>query len=237
MVTSQISTGDCYGDGSSTKEGRYICELGESWAYANERILKRSKYSLDYPSGDNNWFYPSIDAMCAIRDCTDVSLKDFYEILTDATTRVPAFFQALCDKHPSDTSVIRMAMAVSGHLNDAIQWNLYNNTGGDLYVDIERDCYPITHYMENGEKLCIAGMPSYFGTEFRMLETHSFYCPNRITIYEYSTSYGSNYFYGTFKDGVFLKSKRKFKDLSNWEYNVEGGCHSYTFTIQKSDGK
>ncbi len=58
ILTSYISTGDCYGTGNGENAG--CCEVGEMWAYYIENMLYKERYGGNPEFGANYWFKPQI---------------------------------------------------------------------------------------------------------------------------------------------------------------------------------
>ena len=58
ILTSYISTGDCYGTGNGDNAG--YCEIGEMWAYYIENMLYKERYGSNPGFGANYWFKPQI---------------------------------------------------------------------------------------------------------------------------------------------------------------------------------
>ena len=58
ILTSYISTGDCYGTGNGDNAG--YCEIGEMWAYYIENVLYKERYGSNPGFGANYWFKPQI---------------------------------------------------------------------------------------------------------------------------------------------------------------------------------
>ena len=58
ILTSYISTGDCYGTGSGENAG--FCEVGEMWAYYMENALMKERYGKNHADGLEYWFKPQI---------------------------------------------------------------------------------------------------------------------------------------------------------------------------------
>jgi len=238
IVKSQLSTGDCYGDGTSTSKGRYICELGESWAYANERIKKKTDFASTSPHGYDNWFYPTINAMEAVKTyCTGIRHRDYFKLLSSSMTNIDDFFHTLCIQHPSDSTVIKVAMATAGHLDSQTRWMIKNDRGTDLFIRIQRGFFPIIHYLKAGDTLCIAGVPSWMDTSFDALFRKGLIMPTFIEIAEFDMTHWlmlKTVFYDT-TSGECIASKRRLRDMSDWIVQSDTNGIKYIFSIKATD--
>ena len=58
ILSSFITTGDCYGTGNGDNAG--YCEVGEMWAYYIENALYKERYGSNSGFGLNYWFRPQI---------------------------------------------------------------------------------------------------------------------------------------------------------------------------------
>lgn len=97
-----IVTHGAYGDGSSTSTGRYICELGESWAYANESI----KAGCHPSELTTDWFYSSCVGIYNLLKNGTLTRKQMYDCLTTDIKSITAFKNRLIEMYPSKTSEI-----------------------------------------------------------------------------------------------------------------------------------
>ncbi len=97
-----IVTHGAYGDGSSTSTGRYICELGESWAYANESIKAGC-----HPSAlTTDWFYSSCVGIYNLLKNGTLTRKQMYDCLTSDIKSITDFKNRLIEMYPSKSSEI-----------------------------------------------------------------------------------------------------------------------------------
>lgn len=143
-----------YGNGESTSEGRYICELGESWAYAHERYLypgDKSGYSL--------WFAPSIDAIEALLEDGCISVEDYFSQLKCNTYSINDVYRGLITKNSSAKTKIDMAFAIAGVLDSQAQWKIENKADTCVTVSIKRNFMGIYHEeLKPNESIIIAGV-------------------------------------------------------------------------------
>ncbi len=98
-----IVTHNGYGNGSATSVGRNVCELGESWAFANEHLI--SNYAPS-SSNSNEWF---IDAICSIYHILDDNIltrKQMYDCLTSDVKSINDFKTKLIERYPNKSSEI-----------------------------------------------------------------------------------------------------------------------------------
>ncbi|HBH08031.1 MAG TPA: hypothetical protein DDX40_01325 [Rikenellaceae bacterium] len=58
ILTSFVSTGDCYGVGGGEHAG--CCEVGEMWAYYVENMMYKARYGVSPDFGFSYWFKPQI---------------------------------------------------------------------------------------------------------------------------------------------------------------------------------
>lgn len=99
IVSSKLKGKDVYGDGTENSTGMRICELGESWAYANERLLYDRKFT--YKSvGRSNWFGPSITSLFSLMDDETLSMADIYCCLSKDVLSIDELKQKLLMTYP-----------------------------------------------------------------------------------------------------------------------------------------
>lgn len=58
IMTSYLTTGDCYGTGNGENAG--YCEVAEMWAYHIENMIYKERYGKNPQFGRSNWFHPEI---------------------------------------------------------------------------------------------------------------------------------------------------------------------------------
>lgn len=97
-----IVTHNGYGDGSATTVGRNICELGESWAYANESI----KAGCIPGSLTHAWFYEGCNGIYNILINDILTRKQMYDCLTPDVKSITDYKAKLIERYPSKTSEI-----------------------------------------------------------------------------------------------------------------------------------
>ena len=95
-----VSQGFSYGDGTAKETtGKNVCELGESWAYANEFITSGSyRYGL--------WFDNTILSNYSLLRSSVLTRKQMYDCLTKDVKSIDDFKTALKKKYPSKSSTI-----------------------------------------------------------------------------------------------------------------------------------
>ena len=95
-----VTHGFGYGDGTAKETtGKNICELGESWAYANEYITSGS-YRYGY------WFDSTISSNYSMLNTKVLTRKQMYDCLTKDVKSIDDFKTALKKKYPSKSSSI-----------------------------------------------------------------------------------------------------------------------------------
>ena len=93
-----------YGDGTAKETtGKNICELGESWAYANEY------YSAGYSGVPGHWFHQNISAIKTLLNNGTLTRKQLYDCLTKDVKSIDDFKKKLVEKYPSKSSMINAA--------------------------------------------------------------------------------------------------------------------------------
>lgn len=110
IVTSWASGNGCYGDGTSTSKGRDICELGESWAYANESFLYYSKKGTYYIFGARNWYSNPIIGIYDLIINNVLTRKQIYDCMTSDIKSINDLKNKLNAKYPSKKTIISMAL-------------------------------------------------------------------------------------------------------------------------------
>lgn len=100
-----------YGDGKAKTEGMYICDLGESWAYANERYCKKICFG-DATStlSDREWFYLHYQAIYNVLNEGVLTRKQMYDCLTGDVKSYDDFRKALVARYPEKTASINKLM-------------------------------------------------------------------------------------------------------------------------------
>ena len=93
-----------YGDGTSTSVDRNICELGESWAYANQRYESGIPYY-----GSSCWFAKSISSINMLMNSSILSRKQIYDCLTKDVKSINDLKAKLIVKHPTKSIQINAA--------------------------------------------------------------------------------------------------------------------------------
>ncbi len=108
ILTSFISTGDCYGTGKGEYAG--YCEVGEMWAYHIENMMYKERYGGTSSSGHSYWFKPQILGeleaggvrradICAALGTDAVDVKIFRESLIEASPGKKALIGKVFDKY------------------------------------------------------------------------------------------------------------------------------------------
>ena len=110
IVTSWASGNGCYGDGTSTSKGRDICELGESWAYANESFLYYSKKGTYYIFGARNWYSNPIIGIYDLIINNVLTRKQINDCMTSDIKSINDLKNKLNAKYPSKKTIISMAL-------------------------------------------------------------------------------------------------------------------------------
>jgi len=101
-----VSNGFGYGDGTAPKtDGKNICELGESWAYANQY------YSANYTWSSSIWFGQSVVSIKQLLDTEVLTRKQLYDCLTKDVRSIDDFKRKLIKEYPSKSSEIIAAFA------------------------------------------------------------------------------------------------------------------------------
>ena len=99
-----VTHGFGYGDGTAKETtGKNICELGESWAYANQY------YSAKYSWSSSLWFSKSVVSIKKILDTKVLTRKQLYDCLTKDVKSIDDFKNKLIEKYPSKSSSINAA--------------------------------------------------------------------------------------------------------------------------------
>lgn len=97
-----VTHGFGYGDGTAKEStGKNICELGESWAYANQ-YLESKNYYVGY------WFDDSISSINYLMK-SSLSRKQIYDCLTKNVKSIDDLKSKLISKYPSKSSSINAA--------------------------------------------------------------------------------------------------------------------------------
>lgn len=92
-----------YGDGSSTSIGRNVCELGESWAYANQYYSSKQTWSSSI------WFSSSVTSIKQLLDAGTLTRKQIYDCLTKDVRTINDLKSKLIEKYPTKASQINAA--------------------------------------------------------------------------------------------------------------------------------
>ena len=241
IVTSWASGKGCYGDGTATSKGKDICELGETWAYANERVFSESKYRST-ASGYSQWFYPSIYALQSIMtSCPSIPRKYYYSLLDSKQTDICSFFEKIKAKYSSFDTEISTAMAYAGCLPDQTQWVIHNSCPYKIYVNLYSSWLDFYHYIEPGESLRIAALPSSYGKDFSKILSTGHIIP-QMYIYEYNETTGSivrTITSGNITSASCRKSGRYLSNAANWTKSTTTkngkSITTWTFDIQPTD--
>lgn len=102
-----IVTHDGYGDGSADTQGRDICELGESWAYAHERYSSFIRNGEEDDSGWSQWFASSIDILEKLMINKVLTPKEIYLCLTSKVKSIDDLEQKLLEKYEEKSEIIK----------------------------------------------------------------------------------------------------------------------------------
>lgn len=222
-----------YGDGSSTSEGRYICELGESWAYAHERYL--------YPgstSGFSQWFAPCIDAIEVLLEDDDISPSDYFKQLKKGVCNITSVQEPLVEENESAADKINMAFAISGILDSQAQWKIENKTDTCLRVEVLREFYKIDEKLEPGASVIFAGINTSDKNAFyNSYKYDPINKPMGIIISSYDT--GRQIYKEKVLSLVVCSTGREMSKPENWhettEYDHSREITVFTYTIKQTD--
>ncbi len=95
-----VTHGFGYGDGTAKETtGKNVCELGESWAFANEFYSSRVYYR-------GYWFDNAISSNYNLLEDKVLTRKQMYDCLTKEVKSIEDFKTALKNKYPSKSSSI-----------------------------------------------------------------------------------------------------------------------------------
>lgn len=225
-----------YGNGEATTNGRYICELGESWAYAHQRYLMPG-----YNYGYSNWFAPSVDAIELLLEDGCISPGDYFAQLKYNTYNINDVHANLITEHSVAKGKIDMAFAVAGVLDSQAQWKIENKTDTCIRVRIKRSFYSIGESLQPNSSVTIAGVNTSNTTA--SYNTFKYNLPNRPTEIIIGIPDSLNRIVDTIYHESRLESTyklgREMSRESNWKEstssNHEREIKAWTYTIKPYD--
>lgn len=231
-----IVTHKGYGNGEATTDGRYICELGESWAYAHQRYLMPG-----YKNGYSQWFASSIDAVESLLEDGCISPGNYFSQLKYNTYNINDVHSDLIEEYSSSKSKINMAFAIAGVLDSQAQWKIENKTDSCIRVCIKRKFYPISKSLEPNSSVIIAGInTSNITAKYNGYKYDPANRPSEIVIgiadslnCITDTIYHETLIESTYKLGRGMSSE------SNWNENTsvkhEREIRTWTYTVKPFD--
>ena len=98
-----VTHGFGYGNGTDNTKGRDICELGESWAYANQY------YSAKYLWSSSIWFSKGVSSIKNLLDTGVLTRKQLYDCLTKDVKSISDYRSKLIASYPYKSSLIYAA--------------------------------------------------------------------------------------------------------------------------------
>ena len=95
----------CYGDGSAPEDKKGICDVGESWAYANERYCALQFGRKGETCSKSEWFFPHYKQLDNLLSNHKLTRKQMYDCLINSSKQpmltFDAYWEELKNKYPS----------------------------------------------------------------------------------------------------------------------------------------
>lgn len=102
-----------YGEKGTTESvGKNVCDLGESWAYANERYRYKERFGVDATNtlSDSQWFYEHYMSIYNVLDKGILTRQEMYACLLPEVTSYRQFVTALESKYSGRSKQIAAEM-------------------------------------------------------------------------------------------------------------------------------
>ena len=150
-----MSHGFGYGDEGGDKDSG-VCEVGESWAYAVERINYKDKFGGTYLSGYGQWFYGSIETLYYLMSNNFISRKELFDNITSDVKTMDDLYNKLISV--SDTTMqktIEYVFTLNGVLSSQVQWRILNSTMQSVYIDVTNNGIHSYYYLSHGDEVII----------------------------------------------------------------------------------
>ena len=134
-----------------------VCEVGEAWAYAVERIKYKQQFGYSDDSGSDLWFNGSIDTVHCLLDNKFITKSQLFGCLTKEIKTT----DALCEKIASlvDTTgrkSVDYIFAINGALSNQTQWKILNSTNHYVYVESTNKGIESRDFLYNGDKMLVS---------------------------------------------------------------------------------
>lgn len=127
-----------YGDGISVYGGMSHCELGESWAYARERLFQESE-GFTPNAGNTKWFNPGISTIYFLIKSGILLASEVLSCMDSSVVSLDDLYDALCDNYPNKRMRITRYFAQNNSLHHQTRWRIVNHTGKTLEVDMRKN--------------------------------------------------------------------------------------------------
>lgn len=172
-----------YGDGTDNNHMQDVCELSESWGFANERIMQ--KVLGETPTAwSGDWFSPSIDAIFTLIDRGIVSEKDILQCMPANVESITELHNKLILVFPDNKEAITETFVEAGAFPEQTQWKFINTSGQPLSLSWKKNEHSTSILLANGDTCNFINTP-FIESSFYINNTHPEYYPDEITIKTY----------------------------------------------------
>lgn len=213
-VWNYTTTGDCYGDGLTNDTKQRICELGESWGYANERICAGST-----SAGSGEWFDDAIDAVYELMNSGIISKAQLFSCLDSKTKSMDDLFDKIVSKYSSKSYQSALVFANHRVMTNQSTWTIKNTVyGRAIYVEIKKGSFTQTKTVSYGNEY-VFGAFKQNTTDISEYRNSSLF-PDELKIY-IKNSGAVVVLYHESAGTVSCDFARSFGNPSNWEYRTD----------------
>ena len=169
-----MSHGFKYGDYGGDKDSG-ICEVGEAWAYAVERINYKNRFGKTYLSGESQWFSGSIETLYYLISKKFISRSGVFNHLTSDVNTMDKLYNKLISVSDSTMQKsIESVFTMHGALSSQTQWRILNSTNELMKIEVTNNGVSSCYDLSNGKNAVISACKG---------NTDNFFVVDEIKIY------------------------------------------------------
>lgn len=219
-----MSHGFEYGDYGGDKDSG-ICEVGEAWAYAVERIKYRERFGTNKEFGKEEWFNESIDVIQSLMDDLHLNRSVVFDnFTTDVKTMDRLYENIIKSVDSSVENQVEYLFASHGVLDVQTHFIINNMTSKSIYVNRKHLGRQQYNTIYKQRSLMISAFNG--DTEF-----------TPSVLEDFELRYGSELFYSN-KEGIDINSMLiDISESSNWKKKImtSNGKNIIVWTLELRD--
>lgn len=224
-----------YGDGLDNDAIQDFLELGESWAFANERVF------LNDPelNKDESWFWfdPAVTAIYNIIDKSILTEKQFLSCMPAIVSSIDDLYLRLRNTYSSKAHKIGYLFSSEESLRYQSHWILHNESSQTVSVVVRSVGFERTEIVAANDSLLLTAIPDSTSNCGSLYSFYSAFRPDRVKISLLSgeTVYEEN------NDSIIVPLDRPFWGANEWSFTTihrapgNGDTYKFTFSLTDSD--